>query len=335
MLKFLVLFAALLCHSCHAYAAPTQTTHYNLWKPADGDNQWGELIRDNFDTIDSQMFLTADGLATHISTLTNAHPATAISTNGGPNVCQTFFTVEAFLDCLDNALYGNLGGTSIMTLADNQTVVSTKTFVPVQVFSTAPRFTSITNSILTTDASGNVQGSLFSSLTPLTTKGDLLIRDATTVTRFPAGPDGTFLVADSGTTTGLAYKEAPIKWQKISVTYQTFSAAATSNNSTIITLPAGTVVEGVVVKHNQAFTGGSISAYTLEVGYGLTTTRLAPSTSVFGAPSGSTSLASNVLDVPDFDNPTQIIVTARSLGANLNAATQGVADIYIKTGDLP
>ncbi len=335
MIKFFVLFAALLCHSCHAYAAPTQTTHYNLWKPADGDNQWGELIRDNFDTIDSQMKLTADGLSNHISTLLNAHPATAISTNGGPNVCQTFFTVEAFLDCLDNALYGNLGGTSIMTLADNQTVVSTKTFVPVQVFSTAPRFPSIPSTILTTDASGNVQASNFASLTPLTTKGDLLLRDNTTVTRLPAGPDGTYLVADSGSTTGVVYREAPIRWQKFQVTYQNFSTAGTTSNFTIFTLPAGTTVEGVVVKHSQSFTGGAISAYTLEVGYGLSTTRLAPSTSVFGAPSGTTSLASNILDVPDFDNSVQIIVTARSLGANLNAATQGVADIYVKTGDLP
>ena len=44
------------------------------------------------------------------------------------------------------------------------------------------------------------------SITGLTTKGDLLTRDASANIRFGVGTDGHFLSADSGETSGLLWK---------------------------------------------------------------------------------------------------------------------------------
>lgn len=54
----------------------------------------------------------------------------------------------------------------------------------------------------------NITGGGAASI-PLTTKGDLLTRDSTSIVRLPVGANGTFLAADSATTTGLDWKVPP------------------------------------------------------------------------------------------------------------------------------
>lgn len=45
------------------------------------------------------------------------------------------------------------------------------------------------------------------ALSPLTTKGDIFVRNATASTRLPVGTDGLVLAADSSTATGLSYQK--------------------------------------------------------------------------------------------------------------------------------
>jgi hypothetical protein len=57
--------------------------------------------------------------------------------------------------------------------------------------------------------------------------------------------------------------------------------------------------------------------------------------SVFQAAGGGVSSASNFIDVPDFAGTTDVVVTARSTGANTNAASAGSVDVYLRTFTLP
>lgn len=116
------------------WAASSQTTHYNLIKPADGDSDWGESYRSNMDTIDTQMFTSATSISDHINDTTDAHAATAILTTSGSLVCLTEITVQAYLDCLD-AQVGAITGGTVVTTNTAQTITGLKTFSTTPIFS--------------------------------------------------------------------------------------------------------------------------------------------------------------------------------------------------------
>lgn len=106
-----------------ALAASTFTTYYDLEKPADGDTGWGNSYRANMDTIDSQMHITAVGLADHIASST-AHTASSITASPGADQCTSATNVQDFLDCLDAAA----SGTGFVSVANDQTITGQKTF---------------------------------------------------------------------------------------------------------------------------------------------------------------------------------------------------------------
>lgn len=119
-------------------------------------------------------------------------------------------------------------------------------------------------------------------------------------------------------------------WSKLteSLAYSAFATAATSQNVPLATLPGGCIVHGIKIIVRNAFAGPSISTYTLSVGTAANPTQLA---SAFGVTSAANStnfqLSSNFIEYDDA-NPTSIIAQAVCTGANLNAATSGVVDIY-------
>lgn len=127
LLKSIILFSALYSQ---ALAATTYTTHYSLAKPSDGSTSWGSDIRNNFDTIDTQMYVANNSLANHIADTTGAHAATAISTTVGGSTCTSADDVQEFLDCLDTN-FGILIGGNVMTTNTTQTVTGPKTFTQV------------------------------------------------------------------------------------------------------------------------------------------------------------------------------------------------------------
>lgn len=178
----------LLLAAAVAYGATTYTTNYQLAKPGDGDENYGELLRDNFDTIDSQLKINADSSTDHTGDTVDAHDSTAISTPGGSFVCTSVTTVEAYLDCLDGVFDPGISGVVLLTGA--QTITGVKTF------NANPVFAGAVGGILNTDGSGILSASSFSTLSPLTTQGDLLTNNGASDIRLAIGSANTVLKSD-------------------------------------------------------------------------------------------------------------------------------------------
>lgn len=186
-----------------ALAATTYTTNYNLGKPGDADDNYGETIRDDLDTIDTQMKTNADTATDHIADTTAAHAATAISTTAGSYLCTTQTTVQAFLACLDGTFNPSTSGAVLIPGA--QTISGVKTF------SSTPIFSAALDGILNTDGSGTISASSFAAISPLTTQGDLITYDGTDAVRLPLGAADTVLTSDGTDATW-----APLSFSTIS-----------------------------------------------------------------------------------------------------------------------
>jgi hypothetical protein len=126
--------------------------------------------------------------------------------------------------------------------------------------------------------------------------------------------------------------DAVSSWTKYTVTYAQFSTAAATNQVVLANLPAGTVFEAIVVNSTAAFTGGSISAYTIDVD--ASPVSLISSYDAFLAPT-TTASGQGIYGVANFQSPTSLIATANSSGGNLDTATAGSVDIYVKFQTLP
>lgn len=127
------------------------------------------------------------------------------------------------------------------------------------------------------------------------------------------------------------------KWQKFTVTYGQLAAAALTNTITIYSLPAGATVNGCIIHHTAAFTGGLVATYTLSVGKTGNTTKYISAQNVFQAPSNTTFGigSAGTIDLTDFGSTTNITLTAISTVGNLNTATKGSVDIYLLVSQLP
>lgn len=92
----------------------------------------------------------------------------------------------------------------------------------------------------------------FNNISPLTTKGDLLVRDATNSTRLPVGANGQMLTPDSSTATGLKWAAIPgaFAWQMQTTTPVTLVADTgyIMNNASLITatLPTTAAVGSII-----------------------------------------------------------------------------------------
>lgn len=321
-----ILFLFVLAIAGIAYGATTFTTNYSFNKPGDGDRNFGSLIRDNWDKADTQLKANETSITNHLSDTVAAHLATAISTTPGANICTTQTTVQAYLDCLDSLL--DPGSSGIVLIAGAQTITGVKTF------STAPIFSTLVSGILNTDGAGLVSAGSFGTIDPLTTKGDLLAYDTDSV-RLAIGTDGYLLEADSAAATGMAWKQPNPQWRKFTLTFTDFSAAATTFATTAFALAAGEGIEAVVVKHTTAFSGGAISAYKVEVGQTGNPDLYSGSFDIFQAVANTTRRINNVMDVPNFGATTDVVITATATGANLDQASAGSVDVYIRSFVLP
>lgn len=79
----------------------------------------------------------------------------------------------------------------------------------------------------------NITGGATASI-PLTTKGDLLTRDSTSIIRLPVGADGTVLTADSSTSTGLDWKPSSGGGGRIAYPLMTMEYSAVDTTYTSI-----------------------------------------------------------------------------------------------------
>lgn len=124
-------------------------------------------------------------------------------------------------------------------------------------------------------------------------------------------------------------------WQSYTVSYTQLAAAALTNSITLVSLPARTLIHAVVIKHSAAFTGGAIASYQVSVGISGATAKFASLFSVFQAPGNTVAQVSSGPDLENFGAATNILLSAVSTGANLNAATAGSVTVWLLTSVLP
>lgn len=118
-------------------------------------------------------------------------------------------------------------------------------------------------------------------------------------------------------------------WIKVTKAYTDFSAAATNNNITIYTLPAGGVIHAVKTKHSVSFAGGLIATYTISTGIAGNLSKYAVSFDIFQATGALVYQLSTTVSGESQSATTAIKAEAISTGANLNAATGGTVDIWL------
>lgn len=121
-------------------------------------------------------------------------------------------------------------------------------------------------------------------------------------------------------------------WTKYTKTFTDFSSLGASTNSiALFTLPAKVTLDRVVIKHSVAFSGGTLTGYTVSVGVSGNPTKYASAFNVFQA------VASNIFQnsvddvLEDFTSGTSVTATATATGDTLDHATAGSVDIWIKT----
>jgi hypothetical protein len=123
--------------------------------------------------------------------------------------------------------------------------------------------------------------------------------------------------------------DAAAWWTKYTVTYSDLSAASTTNDVELFSLPAGGVIHGVKIKHSTAFSGGSISAFTVSVGITGTLAKYASAFDVFQAVGNTTQQISSTVGTENHGASTSIKIAATSTGANIDQATAGIVDVWV------
>jgi hypothetical protein len=160
--------------------------------------------------------------------------------------------------------------------------------------------------------------------------GNLLDLKLNGTTKASVDASGNFTTAGTITVTTVSNSAGLLpQWIKVTIPYTSFSTAATTNTISGYTLPAGGIIHGIKVKHSTAFSGTSITGYTIKVGISGETDRYTSAFSVFSTVSGTNFQLNSTFDSQDHGSTTDIKVTATSTGANLSAATAGSVDIWL------
>jgi hypothetical protein len=118
---------------------------------------------------------------------------------------------------------------------------------------------------------------------------------------------------------------------KISIVYSEFAAAATVNDILIYELRAGYKLEDVIVKHNDAVTGGSISAASMSVGTDVELDKYTfDELDLFAAPSGTGFIHNVVNVIENWDSDTPIHARMTVVDDDLDNVIDGVVEFYLK-----
>lgn len=126
-----------------------------------------------------------------------------------------------------------------------------------------------------------------------------------------------------------------VQWFKFTATFTDLAAAALTNDIQFYDLPAFGAVTSAYTKITQTFTGGTITAYTIGVGYASNHNQLTGNVAI-NALSGLNVLQSNNSTpiIYSLSGSTSLRLYATSVGDNLNQATQGSVDIYLQVSFL-
>lgn len=160
----------------------------------------------------------------------------------------------------------------------------------------------------------------------------------------PSDPDNGDIYYDSGTdlfkfrqggawSTISADTSVP-KWTKYTIAHTDLQAPSGSNNITLFTLPAKTMLHKVILKHSTAFAGTGITSYQLSLGISGAATKYAANFDVTQVVSDNARSITTADDIESFSSGTSMLLQATA-NANLNQSTAGSVDIWIMTSLLP
>ncbi len=138
--------------------------------------------------------------------------------------------------------------------------------------------------------------------------------------------------------TGQSTLSGFLQWVKVSKTFTDLATAGVTNNITLYSLPAKSLVHCVVLKASAAFTGGAIVTYTLSVGIAGSLTKYTAAFDVLQTVGATVSLLTvpvTVVAVESFTTAVDLKLSAVSTVGNLDEATTGAVDVYLLTSTLP
>lgn len=124
-------------------------------------------------------------------------------------------------------------------------------------------------------------------------------------------------------------------WKKYTFTHTQFQTAALTNTLECFSLAAYETLDTVLIKHNTAFAGTGITAYTIQVGITGTLDKYGGPFDVFQAIGDTVKEINTVTDIESFSGSTSIKITAISSGANLDQSTAGSVDVWVKKSLVP
>lgn len=145
----------------------------------------------------------------------------------------------------------------------------------------------------------------------------------------------TLLIEDSGAANAKAVVNVsslpfPIGFVTVDITNAALAAAALTNSITLFALPPGYIVIGTRLKVSTIFTGPALTAYFLSIGVAGDTTGLMNEYDGRNITPGDTEYAEAMaFQSFNYNASVNLLVSARSVGANLNAANQGAAKVEI------
>lgn len=116
--------------------------------------------------------------------------------------------------------------------------------------------------------------------------------------------------------------------QSVTIPYSAVQAAALTNTISLFSLPAGTLLKNVTIKHSQQFLGGAISAVSAQVGIATILDEFIENFDAFQAVGDQAFDNSQMNYIGSFSSATSIKLTMTSVGANLSSLTQGSLTVY-------
>jgi len=119
-------------------------------------------------------------------------------------------------------------------------------------------------------------------------------------------------------------------WFKFTLSHTQLQAAALTNSITLYALPAGCIIHGVKLKHSVTFDGPAITEYHLALGFAGEIEALLIEYDVESTAVANDNFAiAQTFDSRNHAAATNVLVSARAVGANLNTSTQGTAEIWL------
>lgn len=120
-----------------------------------------------------------------------------------------------------------------------------------------------------------------------------------------------------------------IGWTKYTVDESDFTATAGQESITLYATLAGEVIHAVKIKHSEAFAGGAVADFTVEVGIAGNTNKYAAAFDVFQAVGDTTFSITGTVGAESHAAGVAILCTGTCASDDVADATAGSVDIWV------